>query len=90
MSVSETKQSRYNREKLVGICEICNKRDAVDTHHLEYQCDADGNGYLPDGGHKNHLSNLCAVCKICHDKIHSENLVLSRKLTTDGPMIFTR
>uniref|UniRef100_A0A6C0BWJ6 DNA mismatch repair proteins mutS family domain-containing protein n=1 Tax=viral metagenome TaxID=1070528 RepID=A0A6C0BWJ6_9ZZZZ len=89
-SVSETKQSRYNREKLVGICEICNKRDAVDTHHLEYQCDADGNGYLPDGGHKNHLSNLCAVCKICHDKIHAENLVLTRKLTTDGPMIFTR
>ena len=89
-SVSEIKQSRYNREKLIGICEICNKRDAVDTHHLEYQADADNNGYLPDGGHKNHKSNLCAVCKICHDKIHAENLILTRKLTSDGPMIFTR
>lgn len=89
-TISETKQSRYNRDKLVGMCEICNKRDAVDTHHLEYQAEADNNGYLPDGGHKNHLSNLCAVCKICHDKIHAENLVLTRKLTTDGPMIFTR
>jgi len=87
-SVCETKQSRYNKEKFVGLCEICDKRDAVDTHHLEYQCSADSNGYLPDGGHKNHLSNLCAVCKICHDKIHLENLTLIRKHTTDGPMIF--
>ena len=89
-SVSEAKQSRYNKDKLIVMCEICNKRDAVDTHHLEYQCDADSNGYLPDGGHKNHKSNLCAVCKICHDKIHADNLVLIKKLTTEGPMIFTR
>ena len=62
--------SRYNSKKVKGICEMCGAQ-ADDIHHLQHQQHADDNGFIGDM-HKNHLSNLLAVCKPCHDKFHSE------------------
>ena len=77
----------FNSNKIIGICEICKKNQAVDCHHLQYQCDSNENGFITNNNtsfNKNHEANLCAVCKECHDKIHSENKRYKRIKTSQG------
>ena len=67
--------SKYNKDKILGMCEVCNKMEAVDVHHINQQCDADSNNLVNtlDGGifNKNKLWNLVALCKLCHQGVHS-------------------
>lgn len=49
----------YDTESFIP-CEVCGAR-AVDIHHI--QCRGMGGSKLQD-----HISNLMAVCRICHDK----------------------
>ena len=80
--------SRYNSAKVKQeMCEICNLKEACDTHHLQYQQDADEDDRIITNQitfHKNHKSNLASVCKCCHDRIHSKNIRMKRVKTTDG------
>ncbi len=69
--ILDQKQSRYNSKKIIGLCEKCKIKKAEDTHHLQYQSNADDNGYI-DSFHKNHAGNLMALCKDCHKNIHKE------------------
>jgi DNA mismatch repair protein MutS len=62
--------SKYNPEKMLHICEICGDV-GVDVHHINQQCDADLNGMLEGGFHKNSKWNLVSLCKECHIDIHS-------------------
>jgi len=81
------KKSHFNREKVRSICEICKVEIAEETHHLSPQRDATKDGFIEtDTGlfHKNHKANLTSVCGKCHDKIHSEDIVLKKKKTTKG------
>ena len=72
LSLMNSKKSKYNSEKHVIMCELCEKKQAVDTHHLIYQSDSnDENGYI-GANHKNHKANLASVCKDCHDHIHKK------------------
>ena len=82
-TVSEFTKSRYNQKKLMGKCELCKINRAEDTHHLQYQQDADSKGFI-GGFHKDHSGNLAALCKKCHTQIHKDNLRLIRKMTSDG------
>ena len=76
--------SRYNSKKIRTICEICNKKQGVDTHHLEFQGKADKkNGYIKDFN-KNHPANLASVCDDCHKIIHTENVEMRKTKTTKG------
>lgn len=77
-----SKESNYNKNKILGICEICKKNNACETHHMQYQKDATNKkiGHF----HMNHNANLMAICEVCHDKIHNENVVLERRKTTSG------
>ena len=63
------KQSNYNKNKVLGLCEVCKENEAIDTHHITHQEYADENGNLSHF-HKNHKGNLAALCKECHDKHH--------------------
>lgn len=82
--------SSYNAKKIKGICEHCKKDDAVDTHHLLHQENADNNGWI-ETAHKNHKANLMSLCKKCHDLMHSsDNVELIRKKTTDGYILKQR
>ena len=86
-STLNLKTSHFNSNKIIGICEICKKNQAVDCHHLQYQCDSNENGFITNNNtsfNKNHEANLCAVCKECHDKIHSENKRYKRIKTSQG------
>lgn len=78
------KKSKYNKNKLRGLCEFCKKKMGSEIHHLHYQKDADDNSYIDNTFHKNHTANLASICEACHDHIHSLNLVFERRKTIDG------
>jgi DNA mismatch repair protein MutS len=79
------KSSVYNARKLAGgLCEKCGEVQSHEIHHLVPQSQADQDGFLSGGIHKNHPANLSAVCEKCHEKIHRESLCLTRKKTTKG------
>ena len=81
------KTSHFNNNKVIGICEICKKNNAVDCHHLQYQCDSNENGYITNdfnSFNKNHEANLCAICKECHNEIHNEKKRFKRVKTSHG------
>lgn len=67
--------SKYNRDKVVAMCEVCGGEKATDVHHINQQCDADSTDLLDSVEHgvfnKNKLWNLVALCKSCHQAVHS-------------------
>ena len=75
--------TKYNAQKIKGMCEMCNNDIGTDVHHLQYQQNADKNGFI-GSFHKNHIANLMNICESCHDKIHNENIQLVKKKTTKG------
>ena len=72
-SILETKQSKYNAQKLVSSCEKCGEK-GKEVHHLQYQRDAT-DGFISTEDmmfHKNHVANLMTLCERCHDDIHTK------------------
>lgn len=61
--------SKYNAQKIRGLCEICKEEMGEEIHHLLEQQTADKNGFI-DGVHKNHPANLMSICEKCHQKTH--------------------
>ena len=74
-SLSNLNNSKYNSEKLIGMCEVCNNTVASDVHHINQQCDANHNNLIESTEYgifnKNKLWNLVALCKDCHQGVHS-------------------
>jgi DNA mismatch repair protein MutS len=93
-SVLANKTSRYNKDKILGICELCMKNPGTEIHHLTYQKDANETGMIiKDDGtvfHKNNLANLVSICENCHENIHHQNLVLEKVKTTQGYKIIAK
>ena len=81
-SILTLKPCRYNRDKIVTVCEFCKKEMGTETHHLQYQKDAvqDYIGTME----KNHPSNLASICETCHKHIHALNLVYEKRKNIDG------
>lgn len=82
--VVSKRTSKYNAKLVVDKCKICGKR-ADDTHHIDFQCNADDQGAIEKEGskfHKNVTANLVALCKTCHVKVHHS--VDSKKYIIDG------
>ena len=78
-SSKKLKKSKYNKSKYLSKCEVCNLKDAVDTHHIKFQSSADKCGMIGTV-HKNDKFNLVGLCKDCHNSIHSS----PNKLNIDG------
>lgn len=76
-NILEFKKTKYNKDKLKGICEFCNQELSEEIHHLKYQKDF-------KEIQLDHKANLSGVCSKCHDHIHSLNLVYERKKTLNG------
>jgi len=58
------KKSRYNSKVLKTACQVCGRKDQpLDTHHIQYQCDA-------HESIKNNQGNLVVLCKMCHEEEH--------------------
>ena len=76
------KNSKYNSEKIVGVCELCKKRKTDETHHIVFQSQSDKDGYI-DYRHKNHKSNLIGLCIDCHNKVHTNKIVINGYVQTN-------
>jgi DNA mismatch repair protein MutS len=75
------KWSRYNRKVAMTKCGVCEINDAVDTHHIRYQCE----GYIGNGVDLHQSSNLVPLCKTCHDLEHHGQLCIKGyRQTTSG------
>ena len=75
-NVLALKTSHFNAQKIVGMCELCNREQASEVHHLQHQSSANqDNDYIEskESGlsfHKNHIANLLNICDKCHTHIH--------------------
>jgi DNA mismatch repair protein MutS len=77
------KLANYNSKKIRGRCELCQTEISEEIHHLKPQRLADQNGFI-DTVHKNHKANLAALCEKCHHTLHTENIDLVKRKTTQG------
>ena len=83
--------NNYNKKKITNHCETCGyipTKNSVplDTHHIEEQKNCDEHGFVNNKHyHKNKRFNLVSLCKNCHLKIDTGELVIrGYKQTTDG------
>ena len=76
-TIKPIKKSIYNKKKIVEKCEICSSNKQLETHHIKFQSTANENGFLDDSRHKNHLSNLCSLCKKCHDDVTYNRMIIT-------------
>lgn len=88
VSVLSTKKSRYNKKKIIDKCQLCESTESLEVDHIEPQEYADENGFLSDGRHKSHISNLCTLCKSCHlKKTLGKIRINGYKMTTNGQIL---
>jgi len=86
-SILSLKQSRYNSNKIIGICEKCKKNMGTEVHHLHFQADANENGIIINDSsifHKNNLANLMTLCENCHHEFHKTNTTQKKVKTSKG------
>jgi DNA mismatch repair protein MutS len=83
------KHTKYNKDKLRGICEFCKKEMGTEMHHMQYQQNSNKREYIEEF-HKDHPANLASVCETCHRNIHSLGLVYEKKKTFDGYIIMIK
>lgn len=87
LGANTTKKSRYNKKKTLDECEICgykpqkNTDMPLDTHHINFQCNADSKGFNGHF-HKNSQFNLVCLCKTCHVKVHSNEISIGGYIDT--------
>lgn len=89
--ILSSKKSNYNKKKITNHCEVCGyiptkNSIPLDTHHIEEQKNCDEHGFVNDKHyHKNKRFNLVSLCKTCHLKIDTRELVINGyKQTTNG------
>jgi DNA mismatch repair protein MutS len=91
-SILSLKQSKYNSNKIVSLCEKCGKNMGTEVHHLQHQADANENGIITTSDclfHKNNLANLMTLCEKCHNEIHKKNLKQKKIKTTKGTQVMS-
>jgi hypothetical protein len=84
------KRSRYNRNKLVQSCQVCNYSPRLETdipldvHHIKHRCTSNDVGIIGDI-HMNNASNLVVLCKECHIRAHNGAIAIGGYIsTTEG------
>ncbi len=83
-TIINTKTSNYNSNVFIDICEVCKKNKGTETHHINYQLNADENGKF-DNFNKNVQHNLISICEECHKKEHNGNIgIIGYVMTNKG------
>lgn len=76
-------KSHYNKNLNIEKCILCNS-ESSDTHHINFQSNADSNGFFKNY-HKNIEHNLVILCKKCHLKVHNDEIIINGyKDTSEG------
>lgn len=89
-SMLSLKTSRYNKQKVISLCEKCKKNMGTEIHHLQHQKDANEDGIISSIDsifHKNNLANLMTLCEECHNEIHKKGTKQKRVRTSKGRKI---
>lgn len=84
--VNDAVVSGWNQEIIRKECEVCHKKitSELEVHHIKPRVEA-VNGILQDGTHMNNARNLIVICQLCHDKVHSDKIIIGDvKITSDG------
>lgn len=91
--LSAPSATKYNSQKIRGVCEMCREEIASEIHHLQEQKQADKATGRIGTIHKNHPANLMSLCEKCHRTQHSVEKPVAakpkiiRKKTTKGFII---
>ena len=82
---TNVKTSRYNSNLIIDKCELCESKEKLETHHINFQQNSK-DGFIIDKPHikMNHISNLIVLCDSCHDKIHSGEIKLNGIVITSN------
>ena len=82
--VVSKKRSNYNKRKRLTSCEVCGYKPKgkqsipLETHHINEQQNTDERGFVNGKHfHKNELYNLVCLCKSCHQKIDTGELIIN-------------
>ena len=85
----EIKQSHYNKNFYLVECYICKSKENLETHHIIFQKDFDENDininkfYLQ----KNDKNNLVCLCRVCHDKVDRNEIIINGYKETSNGLI---
>jgi DNA mismatch repair protein MutS len=86
-AIVNTKSSLYNSSCIMDICDICKEKKATETHHINYQINADKNGNFSNFN-KNNVHNLVSICEECHKKEHQGQIgIIGYKQTSEGKIL---
>lgn len=77
-----SKSTKYNPNKFIGKCEICNEQ-CNDIHHIQEQQNADEYGFI-NNINKDDKFNLMCVCDSCHTAIHKEKIEINGYVQTSN------
>jgi DNA mismatch repair protein MutS len=86
-SMLSLKQSRYNANKIVSLCENCGKNMGTEVHHLQHQADSNDDGIIETEDsvfHKNNLANLMTLCESCHVDVHKKGTKQKKVRSSKG------
>jgi DNA mismatch repair protein MutS len=89
-SILDLKQSHFNAQKIVSLCEMCKENMGTDVHHLQHQNEANKEGIIMNDDstfHKNKLANLMTLCQKCHDEVHKTDEQHKRVKTSKGVVV---
>lgn len=77
------KKSRYNAKHLVDECFICQTKEDLNTHHINFQKDCK-DGFVITKPHlpMNSVSNLVTLCRKCHHDVHTNNVDIKGYILT--------
>ena len=87
VNLMNTKKSNYKSSIFMDMCQVCKEKPAKETHHINYQINADDNGKFSNFD-KNTPHNLINVCEECHLKEHKGEIgIIGYKQTSKGIII---
>jgi len=82
-TILDYNKSRYNSKVIVDKCEICDE-SAEDTHHINFQCNANENGVIGGNIQKDTVANLVPLCKKCHNSVHTNDIIIKGYISTSN------
>ena len=81
-----TSVSKYNSNVYLNCCEICNSEKNLETHHIIWQKDFNEVDINPNKLFlkKNDSCNLVCLCRICHDKVDGDEIIINGWINTSS------
>lgn len=77
------KKSRYNKKIIMKQCHVCKTKQNLHTHHIEYQSSFEKD----QTKQMNDVNNLIVLCATCHEKVHHNEIKLTKIHTLSGIQI---